>query len=118
MKPEIKSFHSPDVFDLTTYQPNEKNNFGFLLEVEIGILGQEGADLFFFMVCTPEWFANFNKSKNVIFGSHYIFMYEYDYTILCNALLSYTGDIEKDTWDEIAAKLNRIGAWEFEDYKP
>ena len=118
MKPEIKSLHSPDVFDLAAYQPNEKNNFGFLLEVEIGILGQEGADLFFFMICTSEWFTNFNKNKNVVFGSHYIFMFEYDYTILRNVLLAYIDNIEQDTWTEIAAKLNRIGKWEFEDYKP
>jgi hypothetical protein len=118
MKAEIKYLNSPDIYDLELYIPKEKDNFGFLLELEIGILNKEGGDLFNVMVCTPKWFSENYKSVKIIFGLHFIFMFEYEYTILYNMILNYINNIEEETWDGIALKLSYLGKWEFEDYKP
>jgi hypothetical protein len=54
MQAVLKSLHSPDVYDLKTYLPDEEDNFGFLLEASIGSANGEAADIFSIMVCTPK----------------------------------------------------------------
>ena len=55
MQGVLKGLYSSDVADLENYQPEEKDNFGFVTSACIGLLGQPGGDSFDVTVCTPQW---------------------------------------------------------------
>jgi hypothetical protein len=54
MKATVKGLHSPDVDDVQTYSPADKQKFGFLLQLFIGPEKGDGYESFEVMVCTPE----------------------------------------------------------------
>lgn len=68
MQPVLKGLHSPDVYDLKTYLPDEEDNFGFLLEASIGSANGEAADIFSIMVCTPKWFMETYRPSDMMLG--------------------------------------------------
>jgi hypothetical protein len=118
MKAELKSIHSPDIFDLGKFDPNEKDNFGILLQLMVSPKNGKGEESFDIMVCTPQWLIRNYQKSDMIFGRHYLIVFEYDYPKIYDKLKEYIGGIEGDTWNEIALKIGRIGKWEFEDYQP
>ena len=117
MKAEIKYLHSPDVLDLEKYIPEKIDNFGFLLQIMIGIEKIDGEESFDVIVCTPKWLSENYKNDDIIIGLHYIIVFEYNYQQLYQKLLELIC-IEENSWNEIAQKLSYIGKWEFENYKP
>lgn len=118
MKAEVKRFHSPDVFDLSKFKPVDEKNFGFLLQVMIGIEGEEGEESFDIYVCTPQRLERQYGKSDVVFGEHLLIVQEYDFPRIQRRILEYVDKIEGETWDEIGALIDRIGKWEFRDYRP
>ena len=118
MKVAIRYLHSPDIYDLTTYVPFDRDNVGFLLQVMAGPETDEGCESFDVQVCTPKWLLNHCSKEEVIIGRHYLIMGEYDYSRLLARISAYCSRIEGSTWEELAEKLGRLGKWEFEDYEP
>lgn len=117
MKAEIKDLFSSDIEQtLEFYKPNIPDNFGFLVFLEIGIEGKEGADDFQVMLCTPKWLIENMKQEEIVLGLHYIIVFEYNYEKIHKRLVELFC-IEGKDWEEIANKLSYIGQWEFQDYK-
>lgn len=54
VKAILKGVVSPDVPDLAGYVPAEPENFGFLLQLLIGLEDDAGFESFGVMVCTPQ----------------------------------------------------------------
>jgi len=117
MRPRLKRIHSPDIHDLGSFQPEDGGNFAFLLQAMFGPEGTEGEESFDIVVCTPRWLEQ-NVSENVISGRHHVIVKRYDIEQIRAFLERYARDCEADTWQAVAAKLSRIGRWEFEDYTP
>lgn len=117
MRAELKRLHSPDVQNLASYVPVQRDNFGFLLQVMFGPLAHEGEESFDVMVCTPEWLKK-NHKADFIIGRHYLIVFQYDYNRLFDFLKEYCSRCAGETWQEVAQQLGRLGKWEFEDYKP
>lgn len=117
MRPEVKGLHSPDVFDLQAYVPEEPECFSLLLQIMAGVAGEDGEESFDVQVCTPMWLAQNHKQSEVVIGRHLLIVFEYDYARLVNLIHSYCNNCVGDTWDEVATKLGRLGKWEFEDYQ-
>ena len=115
MVSEIKYLHSPDVYDLKSYKPEKADNFGFLLQIMVGVKGDKGEESFDVMLCTPKWFEEYYKKNDTVLGLHYIFMFEYNYEKLYKKLQKLMC-VEGKDWNEIATKLSYIGRWEFQDY--
>lgn len=116
MKAEIKEFFCSDIEQtLEFYKPEKPDNFGILLELDVGIVGKEGADIFQVMLCTPKWLIENMKQEEIVLGLHYIIVFEYNYEKLYKKLIELFC-IEGKDWDEIANKLSYIGLWEFQDY--
>jgi hypothetical protein len=114
---EIKRFHSPDVDDVEHFIPDDKESFGFLLQVMIGIKNKDGEESFDIFICTPKWLtSNFNKNE-IIFGFHYMIVFEYNFNAIKQKIEKYVNELHADNWEKIAEKLNLIGKWEFFDYK-
>lgn len=113
----VRGFHSPDV-DLATYAPEEPGNVGVLVEVSVGTQGSPGEDLFQVMVCTPRWIDQFALGSGPLIGRHFLFVKRWDWTAVREYLTHAFEQEQGDSWADLAARLGRIGKWEFEDYKP
>ncbi|WP_369684067.1 Imm8 family immunity protein [Pseudomonas gingeri] len=51
-------------------------------------------------------------------GQHMLIVFEYDKDLIVKEISNYVGGCSgKEFWD-VAQKLSRIGAWEYEDYEP
>lgn len=118
MKAEIKILFSPDIEEaLKDYQPEKADSFGFNLRMIISPKGEEGEESFDLMVCTPDWLKENYSNNEVIFGRHFLIVFQYDYQAIYNKLAEYINNIEANTWDKIGSLIGRIAHWEFEDYK-
>jgi hypothetical protein len=118
MKAKLKSLHSPDV-DLASFSPVDPTNFGFLLQAMIGPDGQEGAESFEIQVCTPKWLVDRHEQgvfPDIILGMYMMFVFSYDLRQISRTLERYCERCVGDNWQALAAKLARLGAWEYEDY--
>jgi len=117
MQAEIKKLHSPDVYDLSSYRPDRENDFGFLLQVIVGIKGVDSEESFDMIVCTPSWLAEQFSKDDVVFGEHYLIVFEYNYSRIKKKLEKYVNSLEEENWEVLASKIDRIGRWEFRDYQ-
>ena len=115
MRAELKELYSLD-FDLTSYFPEDPNNFSFWIRAMIGPENEEGSESFDFKVCTPEWLQDNHSSEDVIFGRNLLLVFEYDFDRIQNYLSRYCNKCSGNNWREISTKLSRVGSWEFEDY--
>jgi len=116
MRAELKSIHSPDV-DLSGFWPDDPTCFGFLLQAFVGPENEVGEDSFSFTICTPRWLEVEYRDR-VTFGANHIIVTEYDLPKIKAHLARYCERCVGDTWSEVAAKVARVGRWEFEDYRP
>lgn len=117
MKAELKRIHSPDIFNLENFHPDEEDVFGILLQLMVSPENSDGEESFDVLLCTPQWLMQCAQKSDVIFGRHYLIVFEYNYQRIYNQLKDYVESIEGDTWEEIALRIGRIGKWEFEDYQ-
>jgi hypothetical protein len=113
MRAELKRMHSPDVHDLAYYQP--RGPFGILVQMMIGPEGIAGEEAFDTVVCSPDWLAEHAQSPDLV-GDHQIVMEVYDYQELRRRVQDFCQPLEGNTWQELAAKLGELGAWEFASY--
>jgi len=118
MKAEIHYLHSPDVEDLQSYQPEEQNKFGVLVQAMLRPVGEDGEESFDFLVCTPSWFEEHQIKGQYAFGYHFLFFSFYDYALLYQSIENLCNRNIGDNWGEIAKKIGRYGHWEFQDYRP
>ncbi|GAB3698136.1 immunity 8 family protein [Spirosoma flavus] len=118
MKPIIVSCDSSDVIDFFDYQPEVHDDFGFPLNLTIGIEGQEGANNFQLMVATPKYIQRTHPNQSAVLLRHYLVVFQYDFNEILDIINNYVRSIEEDSWEKVAEKIGRIAQWEFEDYKP
>jgi len=117
VRAELKRLHSPDVYDLKGYLPEEPDSFGFLLQAMVGPQGMEGEESFDILVCTPEWLKRNHDPSDIVVGRHYLFVFRYEYESLVEFISAFVRQCVGDSWKEVAQKLCRLGKWEFEDYR-
>jgi len=118
ISPVIKYLHSPDVFDLSSYNPEEPDNFGFLLQAMIGPEGTDGEESFDIMVVTPKWLEKRAAEVQIFLPRHYLVVKEYDMNAIRTFIEEFIEQSSAETWDEVALLLSRLGCWEFENYQP
>mgnify|MGYP005675125955 CR=1 FL=1 len=78
MKAELKSYHSPDILDFSTYRPKQIDDFYFLLQLMIVPKDQEGAESFDVELCAPCWLKKNSRVKDVLIGKKYLIVFSYD----------------------------------------
>ncbi len=117
MEIEIKSYSSPDISDFRNFVPEDRRSFHFLLELEIGLKGLDGGDLFAVEVCTPHWILENHQTTDVLFCKNKLIVFEYDFDNMLNKIKTFISTLNGGSWEEIAIKLSRISQWEFDEYK-
>jgi hypothetical protein len=80
--------------------------------------GSEGEESFDIIVCTPSWLAREVERKGLVHARHHLVVKKYDLPLIHRFLSDFAKSSVSRTWQEAAAKLSRLGKWEFEDYKP
>jgi len=113
MRAEIKGIYSDCIDDLENYY--RTGPFLFHLIVELGPQGEEGADSFNVTVCSPAGLEEYLMS-DILVGRHMFFMREFRFDKFKKFIEKTFLIYEEDNWLDLAEKLSRYGAWEFEDY--
>jgi len=114
MRAELKSV-SADEVDVSSYAPEEPGCFFIVLLLRIGTEDSNSADNFEISVCTPQWLE-----KNVWeprWGRHLLIVREFDYQKIVSVIVDSISRCDGESWMEIAGKLSRLYAWEFEGYQ-
>lgn len=116
-KLQIKSRHSPDV-QLDVWEPDDLADVYFLLELEIGEEGKEGADLFQVVIATPEGLRRRGAARNgVIEKRATLVISELSWKTVHRAVADIVAACTAPTWNESVLKLQRYFRWEYEDYQ-
>lgn len=114
----IKDIISPDIIgSLENYCPIPCDCFSITLQIIVGIQDQDGGESFCIDVCTPKYLIENFKQSDMIWGRHYLFVFEYNFSMIKKKIDEYFESINNGNWDDISEKMARIGLWEFEDYK-
>lgn len=110
MRAEFRRVHSPDVQALASWIPAD--DFAILLQMMVGQEDGPGEESFDLTLCTPGWLAQQLRDGDPIDGRHHLVVVGYDARQLERYLRTRVSACEGDTWQEIAAKLGRLGRWE------
>lgn len=115
MKATLKSISSDD-YDLGRYYPENEEIFSLRLLIRIGTADSDGADNFDLFVCTPEWLCKHRWVPELM--RHTLLVRKYDLDEITRTITDYIDQCEGNDWMDIARKLSRVFAWEYEDYQP
>lgn len=117
MRAAAKHFQSPDA-DLEAFVPGDVSDVGMLVQVMAGPADGPGEESFDVVVCTPKWIARQLRERGPVIGRHHLLVESWDWPRIRLFLTQAVEAPEAPTWSDLAAKIDRIGKWEFEDYKP
>ncbi|MDF7680568.1 immunity 8 family protein [Enterobacteriaceae bacterium ESL0689] len=101
--------------ELNSYN-QELDDIAITLTLTIGIPDLPGGDNFDVFICTPEWLCKNQWLPELM--RHTLLVRKYDLNEIKKIIADYIDQCEGNDWMEIAQKLSRVFAWEFEDYQP
>lgn len=115
MKAEIRGYSRTDNEDLSSYEPDENQVFGFTLLFEIGIKGHDGSDFFEVDVASPGYLEHLKPSP--FFLRHTVLATDYNIPAVVALVSKYVEALEEESWEKLAHKISRVARWEYEDYR-
>ena len=119
---EIGEIWSLEVDDLKLFNPKDNEPFSILIDIEIGIKGENGKDDFRFTLANPLG-VNYliereikNSSTGISLNNFNILcLKEYSYVALLEFLSEKLNDIDTNgSWKFIANQINEMMYWEYE----
>lgn len=117
VKLEIRSIGSPDI-EFFSWSPTTNAEVYFLVEMEIGQVEIDGADLFQVILATPEALrAKASTTNTMITERSTIVISNYDWNDIRCVLETIVRKCESETWVASTLKLQRYFKWEYEDYQ-
>jgi hypothetical protein len=98
--------------------PDDPARFVLQARLLVGTSDGPGEEAFDLTVCTPEWLAGRVRNEGIVSGLHLLIIDAdtFDERAVRSWLERRVSAIEGTSWGELAARLSRIGWWEFEDY--
>ena len=118
MRAVIKSFEGLGREEPETYLSPDPSDDSFWLRMLVGAADSPGKESFDVLVCTPAWLARTVAEEGPQIGRHRLIVQSLDLGKVEEFLRRQIERLEAPTWDELAAKIARLGYWEFEDYQP
>ena len=120
MKAELKNIMVVNDFTILPekYMPSDKNNFYVTLSLNIGPDNDDSSEIFDVFIKN-----NYNDDEiyftynDIVFSKGTIYLEEYDYQKVINAIKAYINTCIGNSWIEIAEKLEKVFDWEFENYQ-
>ncbi|SAL04281.1 immunity 8 family protein [Caballeronia ptereochthonis] len=117
MKAVLKSVDTGSSVAFEAYWPEDQECFGVWLTVLIGPDDSEGGHYYQILVCTPEWIKKEYLHMGAAWGRHMLIVSSFDSDRIKSEINQYLEGCTGKDFGEIAQKVARIGAWEFEDYQ-
>jgi hypothetical protein len=116
LQPELRDLSTTagELEDLVYVSGEE---FDICLDVEIGLVGEAGADLFYVSAISPSAMAAMTKD-GPRFLRHKLLMDSFNAASAKEAIERLCRRCNGPDWDTIAEKLARYMQWEYEDYTP
>jgi hypothetical protein len=116
--PEIRSIVSlhPNITDLGHHATKKGEAFAIPIDVEIGLSGSAGQDIFHLTVVSPAFLQQTLMDLPEVWGRGYLIMDQFSYGRITSMLEQLCQESTGTTWVEIAAKLNKFMPWEFDEY--
>ncbi len=120
----LRHLSSPDLAPetLQSFVPPIADDFGILVLAEIGPSDDDrGGDGFYVTVCSAKWLARTSLEENpkgFEFVRHRLVIDHWDADLIHRAIRDLCVRTSGASWSEVATKLSRYLAWEFEDYTP
>jgi hypothetical protein len=116
MQPDLKDLTTADDEPLDEIIFVEGEDFELSLLASIGPQGDGGADLFYLTALSPSKVESLTKDGPRLFR-HYLVMKSFNATTVREVIESLCHRTNAANWHEVAGKLARYMAWEFEDYQ-
>jgi len=118
MKAQLKEMYSLQIPEaLKEFLPEASKNFGITIRLMVGVEGVDQSESFDILVCTPTWIQDQLILEKYMWGRHMLIVNEYDYELIFQSLSARISSYSGKDWNEVANKIARIAAWEFEDYR-
>ena len=116
MKKRIKliSLSSSEV-DLKYWHPESKEDVFICLDIEVGQHGEDGSNMFYVTLTTPEALRK-RRSEHVLSRGRILIVDDYDYDLVRKLVLEIIAGCSAMQWDDSCAYLQRYFQWEYEDY--
>jgi Immunity protein 8 len=97
--------------------PADPASFAFLVRMFVGPADGAGEESFDLTVCSPQWLATQCAQVGPYNARHHVVVNveDFDRRQLESWLRSQVQQATGSTWSEIADRISRLGAWEFED---
>lgn len=113
----LKDLDHNDAENLDQFRPRDPQHFDLWLTAHIGSSTERGSDLFQIRVTTPSFLASQLVSERAVWGRHTLILEQYDLALIRKKITDFLAHCDGESWEAVAMKVSRIGAWEFEDYK-
>ncbi|HVV50847.1 MAG TPA: Imm8 family immunity protein [Polyangia bacterium] len=110
----INTLSSPDI-EIDVCTPNASDDVFFLLELEIGAVGGESADLFQILVATPEGLRSRGQG-DVISERALLVVSKFSWKLVHSTLSRIVNRCAKKNWIDSVSSLQRYFEWEYEEY--
>lgn len=117
MRAKIRGFHSPDV-ELDSDMPAAGEPFMFLVQIFAGPAEGAGHESFDVEVCNIEWLQERLIQQPQMELTQMLLVARWDYDEVVSYLTQAVEAIEGRDWEQLGARIGKIGKWEFEDYEP
>ncbi|WP_428826691.1 Imm8 family immunity protein [Azonexus sp. IMCC34842] len=101
---------------LEKYQPENPKCFGLRISLRIGSDEGSGTNDFDIYVVTPDWLELMLRYEwdRAHWGLHMLMVLEYDFDLINNRIRKYIEECTGKDFLELALKISRIAAWEFD----
>lgn len=103
-------------FCLAEYRPNDQDVFSIWINIRVGSDSCQGTNDYQLLVCTPEWIKKECAFVKSMWGRHLLIVHTYDFDLIKKMISEYVEGCTGETFFEIAEKISRVAAWEYEDY--
>jgi hypothetical protein len=111
---EVKYYWSPDIYDPWRWKPNDDSVF-YLLEMNIGITGENESDIYSIIIATPEGIINLNKERIKLPKLYKILLLnQYDWDEVRSVIDEKLAHIKPSDGQQAYDKLASIFYWEYE----
>ncbi|UXI66936.1 immunity 8 family protein [Tahibacter amnicola] len=83
MRAILKEIYSIETeVPLQDYWPGDPSNFALSVRLLVGPEGEEAAESFDVLVCTPDWIKHQYSAERAVWGRHMLIVLEFDFALI------------------------------------
>ncbi len=115
MTPQLKGFDCLDLDPIDEWQPQEDEDVYYTLCLHIGLPNEDGADLFYVDVLTPQAMKVFKVSNQIL--TNPLIVSPYSWENVMAEVKTVLENCQGEHWSDISRSLSKRFNWEFANYQ-